>query len=72
MVRAVHIALSCVDIILDEVQSPDHSENNINNINALEFYHLIRWNVVCHASTLAETLRISSRLRRSSRIKRGA
>ena len=30
---------------MDEVQSPDQSENNINNINVLSFYHVIRWNL---------------------------
>ena len=30
---------------LDEVQSPDQSENNINDINVLAFYHVIRWNL---------------------------
>jgi CubicO group peptidase (beta-lactamase class C family) len=30
---------------LDEVQSPDQSENNINDINVFEFYHGIRWNL---------------------------
>jgi hypothetical protein len=32
---------------LDEGQSPDQSENNINDINMLAFYHLIRWNLGC-------------------------
>ena len=31
---------------MDEGQSPDQSENNINDINVLEFYHVIRWNLV--------------------------
>jgi len=30
---------------VDGVQSPDQSENNINDINVLEFYHVIRWNL---------------------------
>jgi hypothetical protein len=44
MVRVVHTAIAWVDIVLDEVQSPDHLGNNTNNIKELEFYHLIRWN----------------------------
>jgi hypothetical protein len=30
---------------LDEVKAPDQSENSINDINRLAFYHLIRWNL---------------------------
>ena len=45
MVRVVHTAFPVSRACLDEVQSPDQSENNINDINVLEFYHLIRWNL---------------------------
>ena len=30
---------------MDEGQSPDRSENNIDDINVLEFYHVIRENL---------------------------
>ena len=45
MVRVVHTAISGFESMFDEVQSPDQSENNINDINVLEFYHVIRWNL---------------------------
>ena len=33
MVRAVHTAITSFEVCLDEGQSPDQSENNINDIN---------------------------------------
>jgi hypothetical protein len=41
---------------LDEGQSPDQSENNINDINMLAFYHLIRWNLDFPDSQVIEAI----------------
>src|SRR5262249_47725753 len=45
MVRAAHAVLSCVDIIFGRGSVSRLAENNISNINALAFYHKIRWNL---------------------------
>jgi hypothetical protein len=37
MVRVVHTVIVWVDIVLDEVQSPDHLWTNDNNIKGLSF-----------------------------------
>ena len=45
MVRVVHTAISGFESMCGRGAVTNQSENNINDINVLEFYHVIRWNL---------------------------
>jgi len=45
MVRVVHTAIPDFESMCGRGAAPDRSENSINDINVLAFYHLIRWNL---------------------------
>jgi hypothetical protein len=42
MWRAARVLISCYYTTLGGISSPDEISNNLNNINDLKFYHLIR------------------------------
>jgi hypothetical protein len=45
MVRAAHAVISCVDILCGRNSVARIAKDNMNNINALAFYHEIRWDL---------------------------
>jgi hypothetical protein len=45
MVRVVHTAISGFESMFGRGAVARSVRNNINDINVLEFYHVIRWNL---------------------------